>query len=63
MSVEDWNKLPWWEQRLLLEGLEEEELIVMTPAPPTGPVSWEEDPVGAPDDDFRSMGFTVINGG
>jgi hypothetical protein len=46
---------------MLLEGLETEELITLTPLAPAA--TWESDPVSAPDDEYRAMGLTVITGG
>lgn len=61
MSAGEWNSTSWWEQRMLLEGLETEELITLTPLAPAA--TWESDPVSAPDDEYRAMGLTVITGG
>lgn len=53
MSVDDAEALPWWEWRLLVEGLDEE-----------GRAAAGEEPRAAPDgraeyDRFDSAGFTV----
>jgi hypothetical protein len=61
MSATEWNNTPWWEQRLLVEGMEQEELVEFSDPPPVD--SWEEDPVGATDDSYRALGLTVIDGG
>jgi hypothetical protein len=60
MSATAWNETPWWEQRVLVEGLEQEELITLVESAAPG---WEVDPITASDEDYRAMGWTVIDGG
>jgi hypothetical protein len=64
MSSREWQELPWWEQRVYIEGLIDEELLV-TSDKPTTPIEQEDgiDPVMASDAELRRMGLTVIDGG
>jgi hypothetical protein len=45
---------------MYVEGLEQEELIIIEDS--AIPL-WTQDPLLAPDDDYRAMGLTVIDGG
>jgi len=72
MSFEDWDDLPWWKQRVYIEGYRAQGILTDSEDPgwdagsvddqdrETAAASVEIDPIGASDDDYRAMGLTVV---
>ena len=36
MSAREWNSTPWWEQQVLIEGLEAEDILTISDEAPGG---------------------------
>jgi hypothetical protein len=58
LSPDEWEALPWWTQRLYIDGLLNEGMLEMGEQPENDP-----DPVSASDAELRGLGLTVIDGG
>src|SRR6266536_694566 len=66
MGPQEWEETPWWLQRVYMEGLKQEGILLTDGKSPQGPPSsapqqgqqyspWELDPLGASDAEFRAM--------
>lgn len=63
MGPKKWRKLPWWQQRVYIEGLESEGILNRdedsAEDTATSNQSYELDPLGADDSDYRALGIQV----
>ena len=63
LSVEEWYALPWWQQRMYIDGMMAEGVIRSADEDDEYGDFDDEDPVTASDAALRRMGLSVIDGG